>query len=116
MRKIERMSISAADREELGRLVRDRNTPRRWFGGRGSCCWPAEVSTAEAIASAVGKSLLTVRRWRRRYLAKGTNGLLRDATRPSRVKPLNPETIKQLVHMTYDAAREAAECEPLERA
>jgi hypothetical protein len=43
--------------------------------------------TAEGIAAAVGKSLLTVRRWRRRYVAKGVDGLLKDATRPSRVKP-----------------------------
>ena len=56
--------------------------------------------TAEAIAAAVGKSLLTVRRWRRRYVAKGVDGLLKDATRPSRVKPLTPEKIKQVVHMT----------------
>jgi transposase len=56
--------------------------------------------TAEAIAAAVGKSLLTVRRWRRRYMAKGVDGLLKDATRPSRVKPLAPEKIKQVVHMT----------------
>ena len=56
--------------------------------------------TAVAIAAAVGKSLLTVRRWRRRYVAKGVDGLLKDATRPSRVKPLTPEKIKQVVHMT----------------
>ena len=29
MRKIERISISAADRERLERLVRDRNTPQK---------------------------------------------------------------------------------------
>ena len=56
--------------------------------------------TAEAIAAAVGKSLLTVRRWRRRYVAKGVDGLLKDATRPSRVKPLTAKKIKQVVHMT----------------
>ena len=60
----------------------------------------ADGPTAEGIATAVGKSLLTVRRWRRRYVAKGVDGLLKDATRPSRVKPLNPEKIKQVVHMT----------------
>jgi Homeodomain-like domain len=38
--------------------------------------------TAEAIATAVDKSLLTVRRWRGLYLAKGVDGLLKDATRP----------------------------------
>jgi transposase len=48
----------------------------------------------------VGKSLLTVRRWRQRYVAKGVDGLLKDATRPSRVKPLLPETIERVVHMT----------------
>ena len=56
--------------------------------------------TAGAIAAAVGKSVLTVRRWRRRYMAKGFDGLLKDATRPSRVKPLSPEKVKQVVHMT----------------
>jgi hypothetical protein len=49
--------------------------------------------TAERITAAVGKSLLTLRRWRRRYVAKGVNGLLKDATRASRVKPLTPEKI-----------------------
>ena len=56
--------------------------------------------TAVAIAAAVGKSVLTVRRWRRRYVAKGVDGLLKDATRRSRVKPLTPEKIEQVVHMT----------------
>ena len=56
--------------------------------------------TAGAIAAAVGRSVLTVRRWRRRYIAKVVDGLLKDATRPSRHKPLAPERIKQVVDMT----------------
>ncbi len=56
--------------------------------------------TAVAIAATVGKSVLTVRRWRRRYGAKGVDGLLKDATRPPRRKPLTAEKIKQVVHMT----------------
>ena len=56
--------------------------------------------TAEAVAAVVGKSLLTVRRWRHRYVAKGVDGLLKDATRPSRVKPLAAEKVAQVVHMT----------------
>ena len=58
--------------------------------------------TAEAIAAAVGKSLLTVRRWRRRYVAKAVDRLSKDATRPSRVKPLAPREFKQVV--PHDAA------------
>jgi hypothetical protein len=50
-------------------------------------------------AAAAGKRLLTVRRWRRRYVASGVDGLLKDATRPSRVKPLTAEK-KQVVDMT----------------
>jgi transposase len=100
MRKIEQISISAADREGLGRLVRDRNTPQKVVWRARIVLLASEGLTAAAIAAAVGKSVLTVRRWRRRYMAQGADGLLKDATRPSRVKPLTPEKVKQVVHMT----------------
>jgi transposase len=100
MRKFERISITAADRERLERLVRDRNTPQKVVWRARIVLLDSEGLTAEAIAAAVDKSLLTVRRWRGRYLAKGVDGLLKDATRPSRVKPLPPETVERVVHMT----------------
>ena len=100
MRKIERISIGAADRERLERLARDRNTPQKVVWRARIVLLAGNGLTAEGIAAAVGKSLLTVRRWRRRYVAKGANGLLKDATRPSRVKPLTPDKVKQVVHMT----------------
>src|SRR5438874_6741610 len=99
MRKIERISITAADRERLERLVRDRNTPQKIVWRARIVLLANDGLTAEGIAAAVGKSLLTVRRWRHRYVDKGVDGLLKDATRPSRVKPLSAETIKQVVHM-----------------
>jgi transposase len=100
MRKIEQIGISAADRERLERLVRDRNTPQKVVWRARIVLLASDGLTAEGIAAAVDKSLLTVRRWRRRFVAKGMDGLLKDATRPSRVKPLAPEKIKQVVHMT----------------
>ena len=100
MRKIEQISISEADRERLERLVRDRNTPQKVVWRARIVLLAGDGLTAEAMAAVVGKSLLTVRRWRRRYVAKGVDGLLKDATRPSRVKPLAAEKIKQVVHMT----------------
>jgi transposase len=100
MRMIERILISSADREGLEGLVRNRNTPQKVVWRARIVLLASDGLTAEAIAAAVGKSLLTVRRWRRRYVAKGVDGLLKDATRPSRVKPLSPEKIKQVVHMT----------------
>src|SRR5467141_2952620 len=103
MRKIEQIWISAVDRERLERLVRDRNTPQKVVWRARIVLLASDGLTAEGIAAAVDKSLLTVRRWRRRYMAKGMDGLLKDATRPSRVKPLTPEKIKQVVHMTLHA-------------
>jgi len=100
MRTIERISISGADREKLEGLVRNRNTPQKVVWRARIVLLASDGLTAEAIAAAVGKSLLTVRRWRRRYAVKGVDGLLKDATRPSRVKPLSPEKIKHVVHMT----------------
>ena len=100
MRKIEQISISAADRERLERLVRDRNTPQKVVWRARIVLLASDGLTAVAIAAAVGKSVLTVRRWRRRYLAKGVDGLLKDATRPSRRKPLTAEKIADVVHMT----------------
>jgi transposase len=103
MRKIEQIAISTADRGRLERLVRDRNTPQKVVWRARIVLLASDGLTAEAIAAAVGKSLLTVRRWRHRFVAKGVDGLLKDATRPSRVKPLPPEKIKQVVHMTLHA-------------
>ena len=100
MRKIERISIGAADRERLQRLVRDPNTAQKVVWRARIVLLASDGLTADAIAAAVGKSLLTTRRWRRRYMAKGVDGLLKDASRPSRVKPLSPEQINQVVHMT----------------
>ena len=100
MRKIERISVSAADRERLGDLVRNRNTPQKVVWRARIVLMASDGLTAEGIAAAVGKSLLTVRRWRRRYVARGVDGLLKDASRPSRVKPLAPEKIRQVVDMT----------------
>src|SRR5450432_2300501 len=103
MRKIEQIGISAADRERLERLVRDRNTPQKVVWRARIVLLAGDGLTAKGIAAAVDKSLLTVRRWRRRFVAKGMDGLLKDATRPSRVKPLAPEKIKQVVDMTLHA-------------
>ena len=100
MRKIERISISDPDRERLEGLVRDRNTPQKLVWRARIVLGAAAGLKAIEIAASVGKSVLTVRRWRRRYVARGVDGLLKDATRPPRRKPLTAEKIKQVVEMT----------------
>src|SRR5712692_3791155 len=102
MRKIEQISIGAADRERLEQLIRDRNTPQKVVWRARIVLLASDGLTAVAIAAAVGKSVLTVRRWRRRYAAKGVDGLLKDATRPPGRKPLTARKIKQVVNLTLN--------------
>jgi transposase len=100
MSKIDPIMIDAADREALERLVRDRNTAQKVVWRARIVLLAAEGLGAGAIAAAAGKSQPTVRRWRRRFLAKGVAGLLKDATRPPRRKPLTAEKIAEVVHLT----------------
>jgi hypothetical protein len=76
------------------------NTPQKVVWRARIVSLASDGLTAEGISAAVGKSLLTVRRWRRRYAVKGVDGLLKDTTRPSRLKPLTPEKVRQVVEMT----------------
>jgi transposase len=103
MSKIEPITITAAGREELERLVRDRNTAQKVVWRARIVLLAADGVAAGAIAAATGKSQLTVRRWRRRFLAKGVEGLLKDASRPPRRKPLTAEKIAEVVRMTLHA-------------
>jgi transposase len=100
MSKIEPITITAADREELERLVRDRNSAQKVVWRARIVLLAADGMAAGVIAAETGKSQLTVRRWRRRFLAKGVDGLLKDASRPPRRKPLTVEKIAEVVHMT----------------
>src|SRR5215471_18275616 len=100
MRKIERIPISAADRERLERLVRDRNTPQK-------VVWRAQIVLLASERAHGGRDWGGSRQEPadRPPLApplcrEGVDGLLKDTTRPSRVKPLAAEKIAQVVHMT----------------
>jgi transposase len=102
MGKIERIQVSPEDRERLCELVKDRNTPQKIVWRSQIVLLAGEGFGAVEVATRVGKSVLTVRRWRRRYAAKGVDGLLKDATRPPGRKPLTARKIKQVVHLTLN--------------
>ena len=102
MGKIERIQVSPEDREQLVRLVRDRNTAQKIVWRSQIVLLAGEGIGAVEVAARVGKSVLTVRRWRRRYAAKGVDGLLKDATRPPGRKPLTARKIKQVVNLTLN--------------
>jgi transposase len=103
MSKLERIVIGVSDRDRLEKLVRDRNTAQKVVWRARIVLLAAEGLKASAIAAATSKSQLTVRRWRRRFLAQGVEGLLKDATRPPRRKPLTAEKIAEVVRLTLHA-------------
>jgi len=76
--------------------------------------WRAEIVLATAdghgtneIMRRTGMSKPTVWRWQERYIEEGVDGITRDKTRPSRVKPLSAEIRLKVIAKT---ANEAPPC------
>src|SRR5277367_1826274 len=100
MRAGKSLSVSSADIRRLRALVQDRNTPQKDV-------WRAEIVllTSDGVGTneimrRTGKSKTCVWRWQERFIAAGFDGLLRDKTRPSRIKPLGAEAAERVVALT----------------
>jgi transposase len=94
------ITVSPADRRRLEALVRDRNAAQKQ-------AWRAEIIllTADGVGTneimrRAGKSKTCVWRWQERFMKEGFGGLLRDKTRPSRIKPLGGEVAERVVALT----------------
>ncbi len=94
------LSVSSADIRRLKTLVQDRNTPQKHV-------WRAEIVLltaggvgTNAIMRRTAKSKTCVWRWQERFIDEGFDGLMRDKTRPSRIKPLGAETAERVVALT----------------
>lgn len=82
------ITISPADRRRLMGVVDDRNAPQKHVW----CCRIVVLSAdglgTNEIMRLTDKSKTCVWRWQERFAEEGFEGLLRDKTRPSRIKPL----------------------------
>jgi len=94
------ITVSRPDRRRLQALVEDRNAPQKHV-------WRAEIVlfTADGLGTIeimrrTAKSKTCVWRWQERFAEEGLDGLLRDKTRPSRIKPLEPEIAERVVALT----------------
>ena len=94
------ITLKAADRRRLKVLARDRNTPHKHV-------WRAEIVLLSAdgvgtneIMRRTGKSKTCVWRWQERFMQEGYDGLLRDKTRPSRIRPLGSNVTERVVTLT----------------
>ena len=100
LRKGIEVRLGPGDRERLEAVIGSGNSPQKHV-------WRARIVLLSgaglgtmAIPRQTGKGKPTIWRWQARLMAKGVAGLLHDATRPGRKKPLPAATIEQVVAMT----------------
>lgn len=60
----------------------------------------ADGGGTNEITRQTGQSKTYVWRWQERFMEEGFEGLLRDKTRPLRIKPLGPEASERVVALT----------------
>jgi transposase len=95
--------LGVGDRERLEAVVGSGNSPQKHVWRARIVLLSADGIGTMEIQRRTGKAKPTVWRWQRRFMETGVEGILRDATRPSRKPPLAPVTVEQIVKMTLAA-------------
>jgi Winged helix-turn helix len=90
MRKGIEVRLGPDDRERLETVVGSGNSPQKHVWRARIVLLSAEGIGTMAIQRQTGKGKPTIWRWQARFMAEGVDGLLHDATRPGRKKPLPP--------------------------
>jgi transposase len=97
------ITVSPADRRRLMAVVDDRNAPQKHVWRCRIVVLTADGVGTNEIMRLTDKSKTCVWRWQERYAEEGFEGLLRDKTRPSRIKPLGDEVAARIVALTLEA-------------
>ena len=100
MRAGKSLSVSSADIRRLKAVVQGRNTPQKHVWRAAIVLLTAEGVGTNEIRRRTAKSKTCVWRWQERFIEEGFDGLLRDKTRLSRIKPLGAETAERVVALT----------------
>ena len=94
------ITLKRRDRSRLEAIVGDRNAPQKQVWRAAIVLLSADGLGTVEIMRRTGKSKTCVWRWQERFAEGGVDSLLRDKTRPSRVKPLGQEVIDKVVALT----------------
>ncbi len=113
MRAGKSITVSLADRRRLENLIDDRNVAQKYVWRAEIVLFTADGAGTNEIMRRTCKSKTCVWRWQERFLEEGFEGLLRDKTRPSRIKPLDgspaipagPFTSRPLRHLGSTPSR-----------
>ena len=91
-------------RRPIGRrlqaLIKDRDAAQKHVWRAEIVLFTADGVGTNEIMRRTGKSKTCVWRWQERFIEEGFEGLLRDKTRPSRIKPLGGEAAERVVALT----------------
>jgi transposase len=93
-------TVSAADRIRLEAVADDRNAAQKHVWRATIVLLSADGIGTHEIMRRTGKSKTCVWRWQERFMEEGVDGLLRDKTRPSRIRPLASGIADQVVTLT----------------
>jgi transposase len=94
------ITLSPADQLRLEAIVGNRNTAQKHVWRAAIVLLSADGVGTSEIMRRTGTSKTCVWRWQERFMQEGVDGLLRDKTRPSRIKPLEPALTERVVHRT----------------
>ena len=96
MRAGKSITVSLADRRRLENLIDNRNVAQKYVWRAEIVLCTADGAGTNEIMRRTCKSKTCDGRWQERFLEEGFEGLLRDRTRPSRIKPLDSEAAERV--------------------
>jgi transposase len=104
MRKGVEVRLGPGDRERLEAVIGSGNSQQKHVWRARIVLLSADGVGTMTIQRQTGKGKPTIWRWQARFMADGVDGLLHDATRPGRKKPLPAATIERVVATTLTEA------------
>src|SRR5262249_31094939 len=100
MKKGIEVRLGPVDRERLEAVIASRNSPQKHVWRARIVLLSADGVGTMTIQRQTGRGKPTIWRWQARFMAEGVDGLLHDATRPGRKKPLPAVTIERVGAVT----------------
>lgn len=96
----ERAELSQDHRAALEALVRDRNTAQKVVLRARIVLLTADGTATSEIVRQLDTTYPTVSVWRKRFLDKGPEGLLKDASRPGRKPRISRQQVQEVIDRT----------------
>jgi transposase len=94
------IQLAPGDRDRLGALIANGNTPQKHTRRAGIVLLAGDGVGTDEIQRRLDVSKPTIRRWRTRYVEAGVDGLCRDKTRPPGKAPLGAAVVNRVLAKT----------------